>query len=217
MADFTLWIGNKNYSSWSLRGWLMAKLAGITFEEVMVRLDLPDRTGRIRPSSPSGRVPALKHGDLVIWDSLAIAEYLAETFPARKMWPTDAKARAIARAVSAEMHSGFQALRGQLPMNMHRDRPAIAYNADAQRDIDRIQEIWRDCRARFGGGGHYLFGSPTIADAMFAPVVSRFASYRVKLDGNAEAYCEAMWQWPPLEAWRDAALAETWIIEKDEI
>ena len=217
MAEFTLWIGNKNYSSWSLRGWRMAKLAGIAFDEVMVRLDAPDRTGRIRPHSPSGRVPALKHGDILVWDSLAIAEYLAERFPARKMWPGDAAARAVARAVSAEMHSGFQALRAQLPMNMHRDRPAIAYADDAQRDIDRIQEMWRDCRARFGGGGPYLFGALSIADAMFAPVVSRFTSYRVKLDGNAEAYCEAMWEWPALEAWRDAALAETWRIEKDEI
>ena len=217
MADFTLWVGNKNYSSWSLRGWLMCKLAGIAVEEVMVRLDPPDRTERIKPHSPSGRVPALKAGELTIWDSLAIGEYLAERFPARKMWPSDAPARAIARAVSAEMHSSFQALRSQLPMNMHRDRPPIPYKADAQADIDRILDLWRDCRARFGGGGPYLFGSLSIADAMFAPVVSRFTSYRVKLDGNASAYCEAIWEWPALEAWRDAALQETWVIEKDEL
>ena len=169
-------IGNKNYSSWSLRPWLGLKVAGIEFEEILLPLYEENARSKRLVYSPSGKVPLLADGTLRIWDSLAIAEYLAEQFPARKMWPADREARAIARAVSAEMHSGFQALRSQLPMNMHRDRPAIAYNADAQRDIDRIQEIWRDCRARFGGAGHYLFGAPTIADAMFAPVVSRFAS-----------------------------------------
>jgi glutathione S-transferase len=217
MAQYTLWIGNKNYSSWSLRGWLACKLAGIAFDEVMVRLDEPDRPGRIRPHSPSGRVPALKDGDLVVWDTMAIGEYLAERFPARKLWPTEVKARATARAVSAEMHAGFQALRGQLPMNMRRDRPRPAWNADAQRDIDRVQEIWRTCRAAHGAGGPYLFGHLTLADCFYAPVVSRFTSYRVPMDGAASAYCEAMWEWPALEAWRDAALEETWVIEKDEI
>ncbi|MGH7006620.1 MAG: glutathione S-transferase family protein [Alphaproteobacteria bacterium] len=217
MAEFTLWIGNKNYSSWSMRGWLVCKLAGIAFDEVMMRLDEPDRPGRITPHSPSGRVPALRHGDFLVWDSLAIGEYLAERFPARKLWPAEPAARAVARAVAAEMHSGFQALRGQLPMNMHRDRPPVAYKDDVQRDIDRIQDIWRDCRARFGAGGPYLFGHLTIADAFYAPVVSRFTSYRIAVDGNASAYCEAMWEWPALEAWRDAALRESWVIEKDEI
>lgn len=217
MAQYTLWIGNKNYSSWSLRGWLMCKLAGIEFDEVMIRLDLPDRPGRITPHSPSGRVPALRDGDLVVWDTMAIGEYLAERFPARGLWPADVRARAMARAVSAEMHAGFQALRAQLPMNMHRDRPRPAWNADAQRDIERVLEIWRSCRAAHGAGGPYLFGRLTIADAMYAPVVSRFTSYRVPLDGAASAYCEAMWEWPALEAWRDAALAEPWIIEKDEV
>ncbi|MCW5774343.1 MAG: glutathione S-transferase family protein [Rhodospirillaceae bacterium] len=217
MADYTLCIGNKNYSSWSLRGWLMCKLAGIDFDEVMVRLDEPDRTRRIMPFSPSGRVPALKTGGLTVWDSLAIGEFLAERFPERRLWPADPTARAIARAVSAEMHSGFAALRTQLPMNMHRDRPPAGYNDAAQRDIDRILDLWRDCRSRFGAGGPYLFGGLSIADAMYAPVVSRFTTYRVSLDGTAEAYCEAMWEWPALDAWRNAALAEPWVIEHDEI
>ncbi len=225
MPDYTLYIGNKNYSSWSLRGWLACKLAGIAFDEVMVRLDEPDRPGRIRPHSPSGRVPALKvsgegaaGGDLVIWDSLAIGEYLAERFPARRLWPADAAARALARCAVAEMHSGFAALRGQLPMNMHRDpRPAPRLDDKAQADIDRIQDLWRQCRTRFAAAGPYLFGAPTLADAFFAPVVSRFASYRVPLDGAASAYCEAVWEWPAMAAWRDAALAETWIIPHDEI
>jgi glutathione S-transferase len=217
VADFTLCIGNKNYSSWSLRGWLMCRLAGIDFDEVMVRLDAPDRGPRIAPYSPSGRVPALRRGDAVVWDSLAIGEYLAERFPERHLWPADPAARAVARSVSAEMHSGFPALRSQLPMNIHRDRPPPGYGDDAQRDIDRVLAIWRDCRGRFGGDGPYLFGRLSIADAMYAPVVSRFTTYRVSLDGNAEAYCEAMWEWPALDAWRTAALAEPWIIDHDEI
>jgi glutathione S-transferase len=148
---------------------------------------------------------------------MAIGESLAESFPARKLWPADPRARAMARAVAAEMHSGFQALRGQLPMNMHRDRPRPSWSADAQRDIDRVQEIWRTCRQAHGAGGPYLFGHLTLADCFYAPVVSRFASYRVPMDGAASAYCEAMWEWPALDAWRADALKETWVIEKDEI
>lgn len=217
MAQYTLWIGNKNYSSWSLRGWLACKLAGIAFAEALVRLDEPDRTTRFRKFSPSGRVPTLEDGALVVWDTMAIGEYLAERCPVRKLWPADPAARAMARAVSAEMHSGFAALRNQLPMNMHRHRPPPAWNADAQRDIDRIQEIWRDCRQAYGAGGPYLFGHLTLADCFYAPVVSRFTTYRVPVDGTASAYCEAMWEWPALEAWRDAALTEPWLIEHDEI
>lgn len=216
MAQYTLWIGNKNYSSWSLRGWLMCKLAGINFDEVMVRLDEPDRWSRIRKVTPSARVPTLKVGDLLVWDTMAIGEYLAERFPERKLWPQDPRARAIARAVSAEMHSGFAALRSQLPMNMHRDKPPPKWDADAQRDIDRVQEIWRDCRKAHGAGGPYLFGHLTVADCFYAPVVSRLTSYRVPMDGVASAYCEAMWDWPALDTWREAALQEPWRIERDE-
>ena len=218
MAQYTLYIGNKNYSSWSLRGWLACKLAGIAFAEQMVRLDEPDRAPRFKKVSPSGRVPLLESKEVRVWDSLAIGEYLAEGLPGRKLWPADANARALARSAVAEMHSGFQALRGQLPMNMHRDRKPPPWNADAQHDIDRIQEIWRMCREAHGAGGPYLFGHLTLADCFYAPVVSRFTTYRVPMDGTASAYCEAMWEWPALESWRDAALKETWIIEKhDEI
>jgi glutathione S-transferase len=216
MAQYTLWIGNKNYSSWSMRGWLMCKLAGIAFEEVLVRLDEPDRWTRFRGFSPSGRVPTLKDGELVIWDSMAIGEYLAERFPARKLWPADPVARALARSVCAEMHSGFAPLRNQLPMNMHRTKPPPKWDADAQRDIDRVQELWRECRAKHGAGGPYLFGALTLADCFYAPVVSRFTSYRVPMDGVCSAYCEAMWEWPALDAWREAAMKETWRIERDE-
>jgi len=220
MAQYTLWIGNKNYSSWSLRGWLACKLAGIEFDEVLVRLDEADRWSRFRKFSPSGRVPTLKDGTagtpIVVWDTMAIGEYLAERFPERKLWPAEPAARARARSVAAEMHSGFAALRTQLPMNMHRDRPSPGWNDDAQKDIDRVTEIWRECRKAHGGGGPYLFGHLTLADCFYAPVVSRFTSYRVSMDGNASAYCEAMWEWPALDAWRDAALKETWVIEKDE-
>ena len=216
MAQYTLWVGNKNYSSWSLRGWLMCKLAGIAFDEVLVRLDEPDRWSRFRKFAPSGRVPTLKIGDLVIWDTMAIGEYLAERLPERKLWPADPRARAIARAVSAEMHSGFAALRSQLPMNMHRDKAPPKWDADAQRDIDRVQEIWRDCRKAYGAAGPYLFGHLTLADCFYAPVVSRFTTYRAPMDGNASAYCEAMWEWPALDAWRNAALEEPWLIPRDE-
>jgi glutathione S-transferase len=216
MARYTLWIGNKNYSSWSRRGWLMCKLAGLDFDEVLVRLDEPDRWGRMRQFTPSGRVPTLKDGDLLVWDSMAIGEYLAERFPERKLWPADPKARALARAVSAEMHSGFVALRGQLPMNMHRTKAPPQWDADAQRDIDRVQEIWRECRKAHGAGGPYLFGALTLADCFYAPVASRFTTYRVPMDGNASAYCEAMWEWPALDSWREAALQEPWLIARDE-
>mgnify|MGYP001564352319 CR=1 FL=1 len=221
MAQYTLYIGNKNYSSWSLRGWLACKLAGIAFAEELVRLDDPDRGTRFRKFSPSGRVPTLKDETggtpVVIWDTMAIGEYLAERFPERKLWPADPAARAGARAVAAEMHAGFAALRNQLPMNMRRDRPPPGWNADAERDIDRVQEIWRDCRGRFGAGGLYLFGQLSLADCFYAPVVSRFTTYRVPLDGTAASYCEAMWEWPAREAWRDAAMKEPWTIAHDEI
>jgi glutathione S-transferase len=165
-------------------------------------------------------VPTLKDGaagtPVTVWDTMAIGEYLAERFPARKLWPADSAARALARSVSAEMHSGFAALRNQLPMNMHRDKAPPKWDAAAQHDIDRVQELWRGCRTAHGNGGPYLFGQLTLADCFYAPVVSRFTSYRVPMDGTASAYCEAMWEWPALEAWRDAALKEPWRIERDE-
>ena len=153
MADFTIYLGNKNYSSWSLRPWLALKQTGAEFEEVVIPLSEATTRATILSYSPSGRVPALKHVELTLWDSLAICEYLAESFPAAQLWPADAAARAVARAVSAEMHSGFAALRNHLPMNMRSSFPNRGVTPEVQADINRITAIWRDCRKRFGGGG----------------------------------------------------------------
>ena len=217
MADFTLYIGNKNYSSWSLRGWLMAKTAGITFEEVLIRLRQPNTKAEVLRHSPSGRVPALVHGEVSIWESLAIGEYLAELFPDAQLWPRDRAARAVARAVSTEMHAGFSALRTHFPMNMRSSFPNRASTPEVQADIDRINAIWHDCRTRFGKDGAFLFGSTFCnADAMYAPVVSRFRTYKVELDPGAQAYCDAVWSFPPMQEWAAAAKNEPWVFEDSE-
>ncbi|NBC34672.1 MAG: glutathione S-transferase [Alphaproteobacteria bacterium] len=213
MADITLVIGNKAYSTWSLRPWLALKQTGALFDEVIVPLSRPDSAARLRAESPSARVPVLRHGDLVIWESLAILEYLAETWPQAGLWPADATARAVARAVSAEMHAGFAALRGGLPMDLKRRKAARALPPAVEADVARIQALWRDCRTRFGEGGPFLFGSFTAADAMFAPVATRFDTYKVPVDDTAAAYVEAILTWPALRLWQSAAEAEPWIIE----
>jgi glutathione S-transferase len=216
MADFTIYIGNKNYSSWSLRGWLMLRHTGADFAEEMIPLDQSNTRAGILRHSPSGRVPALKQGELVIWESLAIGEYLAEVFPKAQLWPMAATARAVARAVSAEMHAGFVALRGHLPMNIRSSFPNRGVTPEVQADINRITALWRDCRRRFGEGGDFLFGHFTIADAMFAPVVSRFRTYRVELEDETQRYAEAVWALPILQEWATAARNEPTIIEKYE-
>ena len=217
MADFTLYIGNKNYSSWSLRGWLMAKAAGITFEEVLIRLRQPNTKAEALRHSPSGRVPALVHGEVSVWESLAIGEYLAELFPDAGLWPQDRAARAVARSVSTEMHAGFSALRTHFPMNARSSFPNRASTPEVQADVDRITAIWHDCRTRFGKDGPFLFGSTLgNADAMYAPVVSRFRTYKVELDAGAQAYCDAIWSWPPMQEWATAAKNEPWVIEDSE-
>ncbi|HKX10508.1 MAG TPA: glutathione S-transferase family protein [Stellaceae bacterium] len=217
MADFTLYIGNKNYSSWSLRGWLMAKAAGITFEEVLIRLRQPNTKAEVLRHSPSGRVPALVHGDVSIWESLAIGEYLAELFPDAQLWPRDRGARAVARAVSTEMHAGFSALRTHFPMNMRSTFPNRASTPEVQADVDRINAIWHDCRTRFGKDGAFLFGSTFgNADAMYAPVVTRFRTYKVELDPGAQAYCDAVWAYSPMQEWAAAAKNEPWVFEDSE-
>ncbi len=151
MTAFTLYLGNKNYSSWSLRGWLAAKLSGIAFDEILIPLYRPESQSRILAVSPAGRVPVLRHGDVTVWDSLAIGEYLAELVPQKRLWPDDRHMRAEARAVAAEMHSGFASLRAQLPMNMRRDRPPPRIDAGAEADIARIQAMWSRCRSAYGG------------------------------------------------------------------
>jgi glutathione S-transferase len=216
MAEFTIYIANKNYSSWSLRGWLVLKHAGVPFSEVLIPLREPTTRTEILRYSPSGRVPALRHGNVTIWESLAIGEYLAERFPARRLWPEKPEARAVARAVSAEMHAGFAALRSHLPMNMRSSFPNRGVTPEAQADINRITALWRDCRKRFGESGPFLFGHFTVADAMYAPVVSRFRTYKVEIDDEAQRYGDAIWALPSLQEWLAVARNEPMIIEDSE-
>ena len=202
MADFTLVIGNKNYSSWSLRGWLMAKIAGIEFDEIVVPLDRPETQAAIRKHSPSGRVPVLLHRGLAVWESLAIAEYLNDLKPEAGLWPPSAAARAHARAISCEMHAGFMDLRNNMPMNIRASFPGKGMTPGVRADIERITGLWRDCRKRFAGAfpkdDGFLFGTFGAADAMFAPVVTRFKTYSVTLDSDADAYCAAVLAHPAM-------------------
>ncbi len=216
MADLTIYIGNKNYSSWSLRGWLMVKQSGIEFDEVVIALDEPTTRETILRHSPSGAVPAIRHADRTVWDSLAIGEYLAELAPQAGLWPADPAIRALARCVSAEMHSGFAAMRQHFPMNMRSTFSDRFPTAAAQADINRIAAIWRDCRRRFGGTGQFLFGEFSIADAMYAPVCSRFRTYKIEMDEVGQAYCDAIWAHPPLQEWLQAARKEPMIIPSAE-
>lgn len=208
MAEFTLVIGSKNLSSWSLRAWLAMKAAGAPFDEVVIPLDTAETRARLLAHSRAGQVPVLKHGGAVIWDSIAICEYLAERFPAAGLWPGDDAARARARSVSAEMHAGFADLRRDMPMDVRTRLAGQGATPGALTDIARIREIWLDCRGRFGRGGPFLFGRFGIADAMYAPVVSRFVSYDVALDAECGAYVEAVWDWPAMAEWRAAAEVE---------
>jgi glutathione S-transferase len=217
MADLTIYLGNKNYSSWSLRPWLVLKRTTVAFDEVVIPLYQPGSRETVLKYSPSGRVPALRHGDLTVWESLAICEYLAETFPNFALWPTDPAARARARSVSAEMQSSFRALREQMPMNVRSSFPGRGMTPEAQADINRIMAIWRDCRTRYGdGNGEFLFGQFTIADAMFAPVVTRFRTYRTDLEREAEAYCDTIMGMPAMQEWIAAAKNEPMIVEAYE-
>jgi glutathione S-transferase len=216
MADFTIYIGNKNYSSWSLRAWLMLKASGAAFEEVLIPLYEPTSRAEILRHSPSGKVPALHHGETVVWESLAIGEYLAETLPAAQLWPASAAARAVARAVSTEMHAGFMNLRRHFPMNVRSSFPGREITPEVHADLDRIAALWRDCRNRFGAGGGYLFGHFTIADAMYAPVVSRLRTYKIDLEEEAQAYADSLWAYPPLQEWAAAARNEPMILEQFE-
>jgi glutathione S-transferase len=217
MADFKLYIGDKNYSSWSLRGWLMMKQCGAAFDEVIIPLEGPGtRTKAIQAYSPSGRVPALHHGDLVVWESLAIGEYLAEVFPEARLWPGDRAARAVARAVSAEMLSGFAALRSAMPMNVRRKELKLAITPAVADEIARIAAIWKECRRRFGKGGPFLFGAFSNADAMYAPVATRFLTYGVDVDAETRAYVDAVMGLPAMREWIEAARRETTVVEAYE-
>ena len=213
----TLVIGNKNYSSWSMRPWVALKATGIAFEEKLIPLytDAADKQ-RILDVTRSGKVPALIDGDVTVWDSLAIIEYAAERFPDAHLWPSDAASRAHARSVSAEMHSGFAALRNECGMNLHRPIAAKTLSDNARADVARIQELWTDCRKRYGTAGPFLFGAFTAADAMYAPVVHRFRTYAIDVSPPVRAYMEAMMALPAFAQWTAEGLAETIVIEKFE-
>ena len=217
MAEGRLVIGQRRYSSWSLRGWLAVRLAGLDVEELVIPVSGTGATPAIRAASPSGEVPFLEHRGHLIWETLAIAEYCAEIAPA--LWPEDSAARAHARAISAEMHAGFQALRQMMPMNLGRHAPGLGQTAESLTEIARIEAIWRETRGRFGAGGSFLFGERfTIADAFYAPVVARFLSYAPALGPEARAYAAAIRAFPLIAQWYDAASAEpaSWRIAKYE-
>ncbi len=218
MSDLTIVLGNKRYSSWSLRGWLLLKQTGAAFDEIVIPLDQPQTKRDILSHNPAGKVPVIKVGDAVVWDSLAIAEYLHERFPEAGIWPKDTGARALARCVSAEMHAGFAAVRAHIPMDVciqdaARGKRALAEPPVAA-DVDRVVAIWDDCQARYGSGGNFLFGDWCAADAMYAPVVTRFATYAVPLQGPMAAYRDAVMATPAMAEWIAAAQAETWVIDQ---
>ena len=218
MADLTIYLGNRNYASWSLRAWLALKATGEAFEEVVIPLFQPGSKETMLKYSPTGKVPALHHGETVVWDSLAICGYLSESFPAAGLWPTDPAAKAVGRSISAEMHAGFQALRAQFPMNIRSSFPGREFSPEAQADINRVMTIWRTCRTRFGesASGDFLFGPFSIADAMYAPVVTRFRTYQFDLEREADAYCDAIMALPAMQEWVAAAGNEPMVIDQYE-
>ncbi|KRR21739.1 glutathione S-transferase family protein [Bradyrhizobium retamae] len=211
-------IGNKNYSSWSMRPWLALRVNNIPFEEVFIPLYTNDKADkdRILSFSDSGKVPTLIDGHVTVWDSLAIIEYLAEKYPQAKLWPEDRARRAHARSISAEMHSGFMALRNECGMNLHRPIGAVDLSDDARANVARIQEIWSDCNRCNGKDGPFLFGTFGGADAMFAPVVHRFRTYAIEVEGEARHYFDAMMSLPAFQEWTRAGLAETLVIDRFE-
>jgi glutathione S-transferase len=215
MAPLTLIIGNKNYSSWSLRPWLLMKHVNLEFQELLIPLDTPETREQIDRYAPSGRVPVLRQGTLCVWDSLAICEYVAEL--SGSGWPRAREARAVARAVCAEVHSGFSTLRSLWPMNARARNRRTAVTAALEADIERIDELWNDCRGRFGGGGPWLFGEYSVADAMYAPMVLRFNTYAARISQTARWYMATVLEDAPLQEWLQAAKQEPWTIAADEV
>jgi glutathione S-transferase len=209
-------IGNKNYSSWSFRPWIAMKVAGIPFAEQVISLNDPHFKRTVLEISPAGKVPALADDRVHVWESLAILEYLAERFPDAKLWPADPEARAQARAIAAEMHAGFVPLRRECPMNFWRPVRKRELSPEAAANAQRIDAIWTDCRARFGAGGPLLFGTFGAADAMYAPVVSRFTTYAVEVGPTSRAYMEAITGLPAWQEWKAAAVQEHWVLPEDE-
>jgi glutathione S-transferase len=214
MSQLKLYVGNKNYSSWSLRPWLAMKAAGVPFEDEVIPFDFPNGNPAIRAISETGRVPLLVHDGFKLWESLAIIEYVAELFPDNGIWPEDRKNRALARAYSMEMATGFRGVRNACPMNLRRPRKAMPIRADMQSDIDRIETIWCDSVEK--SGGPFLFGQFSAADAMFAPVVNRFDVYALTQKPQSLAYMSAVKNHPSFLAWAADASQETWIVPEDE-
>jgi glutathione S-transferase len=217
----TLVIGNKCHSSWSLRPWILMKQFGIPFEEVLIPfsepMHSPEWKAKVRQYAPGGKVPGLVDGDVAVWESLAIMEYLADTHPDLAIWPRDRAARAMARSISAEMHAGFSPLRSACPMNLGKKYAQKDRGPEVAKDVARVAEVWTAARERFGKGGPFLFGAFTAADAMYAPVVTRFESYSIPVDPTCRAYMDAVMATPAFQEWRQAALAETWIVPEDEV
>jgi glutathione S-transferase len=216
MTKPTLVVGNKNYSSWSLRGWLLLRGFGIDFDEVQLKFHTDGWRENIGRWSPSGRVPVLWLDGEPVWDTLAIAETVAERWPEKDVWPRGARERALARSICAEMHAGFHALREAMPMNIRGSYPGRGMNPEVAKDIDRIAAIWTTCRERHGRGGEFLFGAFTAADAFYAPVATRFATYGVRVPGLARRYVEAVLALPAIQEWSAAARAEPEVIAAEE-
>ncbi|MDQ0318062.1 glutathione S-transferase [Pararhizobium capsulatum DSM 1112] len=215
MNKLVLYVGNKNYSSWSLRPWLALQACGIPFEDVVIPFDFAAGNPKLKAVSPTGRVPALHHGDIRVWESLAIIEYAAELYPEAGLWPKDPEERSRARSYSMEMLSGFRALRNACPMNIRRKKAGVPLQEGVAADIDRIETIWREAVAR--SGGPFLFGDFSAADAMFAPVVVRFEVYDLTRNPTSLEYMDAVKTHPAFRTWQEAALAEPWIVPEDEV
>ncbi len=209
-------IANKAYSSWSLRPWMLMTMLEIPFEEDVIPLDTPEFRTRVHAYGAGNTVPILVDGDVVVWESLAIVEHLAERFPERGVWPADPKARAHARAISNEMHAGFRALRSACPMNVRKQHPARDRDVSIMKDVGRIRHLWNEARERYGEGGPFLYGAFSAADAMYAPVVTRLVTYSLPVDDVCRAYMDAVLGTPAFRAWHAAAMKEPWTVAHDE-
>jgi glutathione S-transferase len=212
-----LTIGNRNYSSWSFRPWLALKVAGIPFDETVIPIYEQESKAKLLVRSPAGKVPILQDGGVTVWESLAILEYVAETFPDAALWPRDGAARAHARAIASEMHAGFMPLRRQCPMNMRRPVKTLEVNAETAANVARIDAMWSDCRARYGSEGPFLFGRFSAADAMYAPVISRFYTYQIDVGAASTDYMQRMMAVPAWQEWYAAALKEEWVLQEFEV
>jgi glutathione S-transferase len=217
MTKPILYIGNRNYSSWSLRPYMALAMAGVEFDTKLIRFGEPEFGRKVRRISKAGLVPILVHDDIKIWETLAILEYAAETWPKKKFWPTNKKARALARSVSSEMHAGFKNLRNECPMNIRRPKKSIKVSDGVLKEVARLENLWAQCRKEFGKGGPFLFGKFSNADAMFAPVVSRLETFNFKVKPETRQYMDAVLNSTAFMEWQKLALKERWIVTEDEV